>query len=492
MPLPDNLEFPPGTVVDPDGIVHATGGVTVTITSLLENDTLKATADSAVYDTKTGEADLSGGVSLTLVERDFTIRCTRFTYDPLMMRIFVSGLDVGLPFAALTAGREMPEMSSLGEEEHFHNIALDSIFLAAGEARFDLSADNTSLVIDNARFTHSARPDPDLYLTAREVRLTPDQQVEFSGLALYISGVKLMGWSHLTRKLKPEPQPLSISFPRVKVNREGGDKDHQVNLGWKQGATVDLGPVKGDLLVDYATEYGTLSHAYIYTEPIPGAKLGIEGGTTSEVDLLRRSIERRDDYNFVYRQRFKSRSGPVRDAWLGFEYGHSTLHYEEVVKATDPKVVIKHAVEDTRMLATATIDLPPLRLNDQLYLATGANFKYARYEDSGKEYRVTGGKAGLVWRDGAYESYVLGKANDASGEAVFPYDAVRERELDFAVSMRLHPSWRQTVFGIYDFERDEFSTFQLGALKRQKTYEVGMYYDFIRDSAGLEFGLLFD
>jgi hypothetical protein len=45
---------------------------------------------------------------------------------------------------------------------------------------------------------------------------------------------------------------------------------------------------------------------------------------------------------------------------------------------------------------------------------------------------------------------------------------------------------------LYDIDDDEFDLLQVGALKRQRTFEVGLYWDFARENAGIEFGLLLD
>jgi hypothetical protein len=114
------------------------------------------------------------------------------------------------------------------------------------------------------------------------------------------------------------------------------------------------------------------------------------------------------------------------------------------------------------------------------------------YEDANEEYRVAGGRAALVWRQKGFDHIVEYRLNNVQGRAVFPFDTVRERELDFLTSVRLFSSWRHVIRGVYDFDADEFTTLQIGAMKRQKSFEVGMYWDLARDNAGLEFGLLTD
>ena len=72
------------------------------------------------------------------------------------------------------------------------------------------------------------------------------------------------------------------------------------------------------------------------------------------------------------------------------------------------------------------------------------------------------------------------------------FDAVRRQELDFATQFHLHRRWRHVFHGTYDIDREEFDKFEVGALRRQHSYEIGMYWDFVRESAGLEFGLVID
>ena len=477
--LPDSLEAG-SAEIGPDGMVHGSGGVTLTITSLVAGATVTATADSADYDTHTGWAELWGDVSLTLVERGFTVRMSRLTYDPLMQRMEVEGISLELPLASLTAGRS-EVTADLRNEEHFYNIAPEAVFVLAGTARYIQSQSGPDLVVTNARFTHSPRPDPDLFITAREVRLTTDQHVVFSGIALHIAGMELLRWGKLSRSLKPKPGLVSFSIPRFRIDRE-------VNFMWKQGVTLNAGAAHGDLLLDYSPDYDLRVHGFAYYEPAPGSKLGVQYGTRSEVDLQRVSIERRDNLNFVYQQRFKNALPQLRDASLGVEYGRIV---SDSPGLPNKGIQASHE-EDTRTAVSGDVSLPLLPLGGEWFIATGAQAQWVNYDDANEEYRVAGGRAALVWRRKGFDHIVEYRLNNVQGRAVFPFDTVRERELDFITSVRLFPSWRHVIRGVYDFDADEFTTLQIGAMKRQRSFEVGMYWDLARDNAGLEFGLLTD
>ena len=69
---------------------------------------------------------------------------------------------------------------------------------------------------------------------------------------------------------------------------------------------------------------------------------------------------------------------------------------------------------------------------------------------------------------------------------------MRREQLDFATSVQTLPSWRNVLRGSYDPLEEEFDRLQLGTFKQQKSYEMGVYWDFARESAEFEFGLRFE
>lgn len=482
-PLPDNLEAA-NAELDAEGIVHASGGAAITISSMINGATVRVEAETVDYNTKTGEADMSGSVSVTVLEYGFNINCDSFHYDPLLRQMDVTGIRVAVPLNAVLQRDEVLFESRMSSGKHFYNFRPETIFLAAGRAHFDLSADalgQSDFVIEDVKLTHSPRSDADFYITAQELRLTADERIVLKQIGLHISGLDLGDWPSISRRLHPKPGLIGYEAPKV-----GFDRDHGLMI--KQPVNLNFDGFKIDSLLDYSGDYGVRAHSYGYFEPVPGMKLGVAYGSRSMNDRLRRSYVLTEEYNASLRQRFKLHGPVIDDAWYVLEYGHLIATPEGRQNSTGS---VKRA-EETRGAADATVKFALIPLGNKLYLATGAQGKFVLYQDKETEYRSVGGEAGLVLIQGGFEHYVLYQHNFTSGTPEFAIDEVRERELSFATSVSVLPEWRHVIRGVYDIDREEFDKLQIGAMKKQRSYEVGVYWDVARNDAGLEIGLLLE
>ena len=311
--------------------------------------------------------------------------------------------------------------------------------------------------------------------------MTNDEHIILEGFSVNMSGVELFSWPRVSRNLRGGDRMISLSFPIVRFEKD-------VGFAWKQGVRFDFDYVNAELLLDYAADYGLLSNAFAYIEPLPGSELGIEAGTRSVFDINRVSVERRADYNLVFRQKTAFDNDWLRDLVFSAEYGNMVAF----TPARPDEGIPAERHEDTRLFGDGWVEFPLVRLGEDLYLTTGAVGRYVEYEDAGLDYRVAGGFGGVIYRRDGFDHFVLYRANRTSGEPLFSFDEVRQREVDFMTSLRLHPEWRHVIRGIYDIEEGEFNQLKVSALKKQKTYEIGMFWDFARESAGLELGLLVD
>jgi hypothetical protein len=480
-PLPDNLEAANASV-DENGVVHASGGAALTISSMINGATVRVEADTVDYDTRDGAAEMSGTVTITAVEYGFSVKCDSFSYDPLMQRMDVAGLEVAVPLSALIEHDELLFESRLSSDKHLYNFRPENVFLAAGQAHFDLSPDaigKSDFVIEDVKLSPSARPDADLYVTAKELRLTPDERIVLSSVTLHVSDINVGPWPSISRRLHPKPGLIGYETPKIGFSRDKG-------VLLKQRMTVNLDPLKMEGLFDYSPEYGLRTYGFGYVEPMPGMKLGLAVGARSMIDRQRRAYVLTEDYNAVLRQRFKLHGPAIEDAWYILEYGHLITTPESTTGA--PGGLLRQ--EDTREAAEGNVKFSLIPLGGKLYLATGALGKYVVYNDNDKNYTAVGGEAGLVVNSGGFEHYVMYAQNFTRGTPVFPMDEVRDRELSFATSVRLHPEWRHVIRGEYDIDREKFDKLQVGAMKKQRSYEIGLYWDFARNDAGVEIGLL--
>ena len=478
--LPDRLEAV-STSVSEDGIVTAYNG-TLYITSLVEGQTLVTKADRITYDTNSGQAELIGNVSLSLKDDDLRLECDELYYDPLMAKLEISGVSVNLPLELLVSKERL---SMRGPRAAFGNDIYapmpETIRMTAGRANLSLDANSREYILTNVTLSHHPHPDPDLFLHADEMRLTRNNQVKFRKISLNVSGVELVSWPTLTRSLDGGERMVSLDFPIIRFEKD-------VGIAWKQAVHADLNTVKAHCLLDYANEYGLLANLYVYTEPFDGIELGAESGTRSDFDINRTTVERRSDLNLILRQDLDFNTDWLRNLKLNAEYGKISAF-----TAGQPDLGIPaERNEDTRFYLDGSIELPLIPVADDLYITSALVGRFVDYEDSGQDYHVSGLMGGLVYSRDGFDHFIVYRGHRIKGDALFSFDEVRQREVDFMTSVRLHPDWRHVVRGIYDIAEEEFNQLRVSALKRQKTYEIGMYWDFARESAGLELGLLVD
>lgn len=474
---PDSLQAT-SAEVSPDGVVHASGG-TLHVTSLVEGTELLLTADEIEYDTHTGVAELWGNVDITVSTAALRLQCTHIYYDPLMQHMEAEGIRLQLPITDVlgTAPEAAEPVAQL--TDHFYFPRPEAVFIDAARARLDFDPYKQQFVLSEVKLCHNPDPDPDLYITAREARYGTDNILSLSGLSLYISGRRIAGWPSYTRHIPPQPGIGGLQLPHITINRD-------VGFAIKQGYNAELGALKAHGLIDYSTRFGGRAFGYLYTEPAAGAQLGISAGGRSETNPDRINIDRRDDYDLQYRQDFHLDNNWIDQLRLTAEYGRSVVHNE----AAPELGIEEQIVRDTRFKATGAMKFPLARLSDNLYLTSAALGFLTDYTDASERYEGLGGEAGVIWRHQGYDNFVLYRSYQVLGNPVFLFDKVREQEINFGGRVKLQPGWRHVVQGIYDLDRDRFDTLQVGALKEFKTYELGMYWDFARDNAGLEFGLL--
>jgi hypothetical protein len=475
---PDRLEAESFEMGE-DGIVRASG-CTLYITSLLTDGAIVASGDQVEYEEESGAIELGGNVAVALEGTGLELSCNYLYFDPLMERIEVEGLGVTLPLALfIEEDRLKGREPSTTFYDHFYSTVPESVQLTAGRAQLDLDERHQEFILSDAKFYHHPHPDPDIFFHADKLRINAGDGVVFQGISFIISGVEVFSWPQISRRFARERRFFSLAFPIIRFEKN-------VGIAWKQGVKLDFGGAQLDSTLDYSPEYGVLSDFLLQTEVFNGTTIGIESGTRSVFDINRRSIERHADYNMIYRQHVKGDNNWFRRARFSFEYGNLATFSPAQPESGLPA----QRQEDTRLYADGYIELPLLELADGWYLATGMDGQYVEYLDNNMEYRVVGGEAGVIWRHNDFDHFVLYRHHRISGQPLFSFDEVREREVDFMTGFSLHPEWRHVVRAIYDVAEEEFDQLQVSALKQQKTFEIGMYWDFARESAGLELGLL--
>ncbi len=523
--FPDN--FSAGSVfTDKRGLLYAGGGVRMALRSLLPQGEALVEADDAIYDTDSGVIELSGKVRLSVNGLNFdalaagagiggaskvagnsagfdpryfgpdmgksgsitadgagslAFECDWLRIDSNMRELQVRGLRVHISLEELLgpeAVKELPLRTDF--RNHILPSSPDEVWLSSDAVYFAEDRDTVALLMHEVKVSLGANPDPDLFITARDCELVDEQQIMLSDVQLHISGFDWVRWPRLSRSLKKSPSVFNLDTPQFQVDREFG-------VALKQGANIDLGMFKTEALLDYSPEYGMLAKAYAYFEPVTDTQLGVQVGRSTQSNIERNTVQRRDDYNFVYRQSL-SPGGTISKLHLGAQYGH--LH--ERVDGRPSAGIPDRVAEDTRMMADMDMQLTPLDLGGDLFLTLGARARYIRYQDNDLDYTVLGGRAGLVWRHHNFDHFILYRYNNTSGDALFSLDEVRREQLDFATSLQTLPSWRNVLRGSYDPLDEEFDRLQLGTFKQQKSYEMGVYWDFARESAEVEFGLRFE
>jgi hypothetical protein len=241
---------------------------------------------------------------------------------------------------------------------------------------------------------------------------------------------------------------------------------------------LNLHPLHVDTHVAYAEPYNVIAHSYAYVDLWEGAQLGVQHGDKTTADYLRSSYLRSDDMVFTARQR--SDWGPWR--WsLDIEKGNVS---ERPISGSS----LGDLVTTERTLLTTDLELTHARLGGDWYATLGATGTSIDY--GSEDYSVVGWRGGLIYRGRDWNNFVLYRENAVDGHALLPFDTVRRKELDFQARASLIPRLSQIVRGVYDFDTKDYDRLELGTVLERRGYELGFYWDFARDRAGLELGVL--
>jgi hypothetical protein len=479
---PDYIEVRRQSSFD-KGIVRVRGGgLTLYINSLVAGATITVTADSATFNTVTGEAELSGGVLVDVPAAGLRLACGYFHYDPLMQRMQVQAADVKIPVALLPADTLPPRPIRPQFTGHLYIPYPEFLYVSSDLIDVDYNPRRREFEMSSVKLALKDEPDPDFYVRAKTLSLGQDDHVSLTGIALWVSDLKVFEWPKYRRNPRSEANPVSFGFPSVRLDRHDGP-------AIRQPVTVNLGQYQIESVIDYADEYGVLVSAGIEQEVSPAFTVGLRTGTRNVVDLDRQRIERRDSLlGTLHYDRANPSAGLAR-VLLDAEYGHTT--------ATTPRRPGQPAevsVEADRWQVSGSLELAPVALGDDVYLTGGALGSYTDYGSLGTDYSVIGGEVGLVnpVPKDDFNNYIVYRLRHTRGTPAMGFDEVRRQELDFAAQCRPQRGWRQTLHGVYDIDGSRFDTLELGAMKRQRSYELGLYYDFARESTGLELGILVD
>lgn len=457
------------------------GGVRLSINSLVAGARISIFADSAIYNEKTGEAELSGGVRLEVPEAGLRLDASYFNYDPLMQRMRIEGAQLELPLDILPAGTFGARPIRPSFTGHFYTPDPEFVRVRTELATIDYNPRRRAFDLSEVKLSASSHPDPDFYVKARRLSIGQDNRLQLKGISVHMSGLKLLEWPSYQRGAQKESRPVSFGFPSVSANRDG--------LSWKQPVELNFGNYQMDGLADYSDEYGLLLSTRIAQQVAPGTLIGVRSGTRNVSDIDRQRVERNDGLLTELSYEAKQPVDGVQRLRLDAEYGEVT----ETIPRREGEPAITQT-QATRLLLGGSVEFDPIPLGNDVYLTAGAHAQHIDYGGLSDNYTVAGGELGLVLpqpRDD-FNNYVVYRYRSVAGTPRMSFDEVRKEELDFAAQFRFEPKWRQTLHGIYDLDLSRFDTLQLGAMRRQRSYEVGMYYDFARDSAGLELGLLVD
>jgi hypothetical protein len=479
---PDYLEIQ-GSPEYSKGIVRIKGGgVRLFINSLVAGTTITVYADSAIYNTLTGEAELSGGVMLEVPSVQLRLDCSYFNYDPLMERMHIEGAQLKLPLGLLPPGVLAERSIRPGFTGHFYTPDPEYIYVKTALGLIDYNPRRRAFEMSEVRLTTSSHPNPGFYLQARNLSIGQDNRLRLTGIAVHMSGLKLLAWPSYKRGPRKEAQPLSFGFPSVSVDRNEG-------LSWKQPVTLNFGHYQAEGVADYADEYGLLLSTRITQEISPGFNFTLRSGVRNVSGLDRERIERGDSLVSELSYDVKQPADGVERLRLNAEYGEVTATTPR--RPGQPEI---SQVEATRLAASGMIDFSPVLLGNGVFMTFGGRASYVDYGGLDDHYSVYGGEAGLVLPSphDDFNNYIVYRYRETDGNPRMGFDEVRREELDFAGQLKLQPGWRQTLHGVYDIDKQLFDTLELGAMRRQRSYELGMYYDFARESAGLELGLLVD
>jgi hypothetical protein len=470
------------------------------ITSLSSRDVIIVTAELGEYHRQTGDAELWGNVSIGIEGEPPMLSCEYFSWEPVMERMEISDLHLYLPLNLLLSDglpehRIRPRFSG-----HLYETMPELLILNSTSVKLNFSELHRQFVLEDVQFTHSPHPDPDLFFTARAITVDPDRGLHFRGLALHASGVTIFTLDRLNRSLSGQKNIYGFGFPEVRIHKD-------VGFSWKQPANLSLAELENDFVVDMSEARGISIRGESYVEPLPGMKLGAKYGNQRVKDFLQKSYERIDDLTLFATHTADQPNDILDYSHIEFEYGkvHASRDFNDpeldrsTTQSTDPPADEDiFDISDRRLFADAEWDFRLIPIGEDLYLSSGVQSRYVTYNDADQYYSSVGGELGLVMPEGDFNHYVQYRLNsingdrDDKGRPLMGFDAVRRQELDFATQFRLHSHWRHVFHGVYDIDREEFDKFEVGALRRQHSYEIGMYWDFVRESAGLEFGLVID
>jgi hypothetical protein len=478
---PDYVDVRGHSSYDHGVVTVSGGGATLYINSLVAGTTIAVSCDSLVYHTRTGEAELSGGVSLEVPASGLALQCEYFHYDPLMQRMEVQGAQVRLPLSLLPPHTLPPRPPKAEFSGHFLTPTPDYVYVHTDGAKVDYNPRRRMFEMAHVRLTTNNAANPDFYVEASSLAIGEDNRLELSGISVHMSGLRVFAWPRYRRSAQSEANPLTFGFPSISLNRSEG-------VRWKQPVTFNLGESQIQGVADYSDEYGLLFEGNVERRIAPSLVLGLRDGTRNTAGLDRRRIERKDVMLGTAEYDLQRPVDWVQRLHLNFEYG--SVSATEQGAAGQPDV----EVSADRFRAAGQLDFSPVPLGGHAYFTGGGGLSYIDYGGQGTTYSVVSGEAGLVIpsaHDG-FMNYIAYRRRSTDGTALMGFDEVRRQELDFAGQFRLQPQWRQTLHGVYDIDKQQFDTLELGALKRQRSYELGMYYDFARESAGLELGLRVD
>lgn len=470
------------------------------ITSLSSRDVIIITADLGEYHRQTGDTELWGNVSIGLEGDPAMLSCEYFSWEPVMERMEISDLHLNLPLNLLLSDglpeqRIRPRFSG-----HLYETLPELLILNSTSVRLNFSELHRSFELEDVQFTHSPHPDPDLFFTARSIQVDPDRGLHFRGLALHASGTTIFTLDRLNRSLKGEQNIYGFGFPEVRIHKD-------VGFSWKQPANLRLAELENDFVIEMSEARGISIRGESFVEPLPGLKLGAKYGNERVKDYLQKSYERIDDLTMFATHTADRPNDILEYSHLEFEYGkvHATRDFNdpELDRATTqagelPGENNGFGVSDRRLYGAGQWDFRLIPIGEDLYMSSGVQGHYVNYNDADQYYSAFGGELGIVAPEGDFNHYLQYRFNaingdrDNKGRPLMGFDAVRRQELDFATQLRLKRNWRHVLHGVYDIDREEFDKLEVGALRRQHSYEIGMYWDFVRESAGLEFGLVID
>jgi hypothetical protein len=470
--LPDELTAGEITY-EPDGTL-VLKDVKLTVSSMLRNGgPAIVSANFGRLNARTQQLELSGGLSIALQNLpqgiDAELSAQAATWDGEKKRLSVQGLELPVPLRAVL-GDDFPaseiEARFVG---HTRLNVPEHVYVNAGELEVVQRGKEQIVVLREVEVAPTARPGGDLYITASEVTYGGQQELRASGIGVYLEGVKLLTWPGYSRSSKQGSGILELDAPKLSVDAS--------SIEAREDIAINLHPFHAETRVAYAEDFDVIAHTFAYVDAWEGAQLGVQHGDIQVADFERNSYLRGD--NMVLTARQYNDWGDWRTQ-LDFEQGDVSMRSIGAGGLGD-------LVSVSRTAARADVELTRAQLGGDWYFTGGATA--AQYDYGVERYEVLGYRAGLIQRQGGFNNFLLYRENQTEGAAVLPFDAVRRRELDFQARSSLIPRLSHIVRAVYDFDLEDFDRLELATLIERRGYEVGFYWDFARDSAGLELGL---